>query len=61
MGNFEEGTIITLFNDSFHPMFGDRWKFVINKNGTISPLKAPGLVLGIQATSVQQDAIMEKY
>jgi hypothetical protein len=38
------------------PNKSDAQKFVINKNGTISPQKAPGLVLGMQATSLQHDA-----
>ena len=59
-GSYEEGSIIGLFNDAAHPSFGDQRKFVINKDGTVSPMKAPGLVLGMQATELQQDAMLEK-
>ena len=34
---------------------GDNEKFTVNKDGSISPLKAPNLVIGMIATALQHD------
>jgi hypothetical protein len=51
MGKYDEGTEVVFYDN--HK--GDNQKFVVNKDGTISPLKAPGVVLGMQATSLKHD------
>ena len=50
-GKYEEGVGV-LFYDG--PREGDD-KFSINKDGTISPLKAPNLVIGMIATALEHD------
>ena len=53
LGKYDEGNGVVLYAD----MKGedknaeDAQKFVANPNGTISPLKAPELVLGMEVTS----------
>ena len=50
---YDEGNEVVFYGD----MKGedkketDSQKFIANSNGTISPLKAPDLVLGMEATS----------
>ena len=51
VGKYEEGVGV-LFYDG--PREGDD-KFSINKDGTISPLKAPNLVIGMIATALEHD------
>ena len=51
VGKYEEGVGVLLYDG---PREGDD-KFTINKDGTISPLKAPNLVIGMIAKAFQHD------
>ena len=48
---YEEGVTVVFYDGPR----GDNEKFTINKDGTISPLKAPNLVIGMIAMAFQQD------
>ena len=48
---YEEGVTVVLYDGPR----GDNEKFTINKDGTISPLKAPNLVIGMIALASQHD------
>ena len=50
-GKYEEGVTVVFYDGPK----GDNEKFTINKDGTISPLKAPNLVIGMIATALQHD------
>ena len=50
-GKYEEGVTV-VFHDGPR---GDNEKFTVNKDGSISPLKAPNLVIGMIATALQHD------
>ena len=50
-GKYEEGVTVVLYDGPKE----NREKFTINKDGTISPLKAPNLVIGMIATALQHD------
>ena len=50
-GKYEEGVTVVFYDGSKE----ENQKFIINKNGTISPLKAPNLVIGMIATALQHD------
>ena len=45
--NYEEGCTVVFYEGAGE----DNEKFTINKDGTISPLMAPNLVIGMIATS----------
>ena len=47
-------TVLEEFKEGVHVMFynmpkGDDQKFFVNKDGTLSPMKAPNLVIGMKA------------
>ena len=48
---YEEGVTVVFYDGPR----GDNEKFTINKDGTISPLKAPNLVIGMIALASQHD------
>ena len=48
---YEEGVTVVFYDGPK----GDNEKFTINKDGTISPLKAPNLVIGMIALASQHD------
>ena len=48
---YEEGVTVVFYDGPR----GDNEKFTINRDGTISPLKAPNLVIGMIATALQHD------
>ena len=48
---YEEGVTVVFYDGPR----GDNEKFTINKDGTISPLMAPNLVIGMIAMAFQQD------
>ena len=48
---YEEGVTVVFYDGPR----GDNEKFTINKDGTISPLKAPNLVIGMIAMAFQHD------
>ena len=50
-GKYEEGVTVVFYDGSKE----ENQKFLINKDGTISPLKAPNLVIGMIATALQHD------
>ena len=50
-GKYEEGVTVVFYEG----LKGDNEKFTINKDGTISPLKTPNLVIGMIATALQHD------
>ena len=52
MAKYEEGTEVVFYECTKD----DNQKFVANNDGTISPMKAPGMVLGMEATSLEHDA-----
>ena len=39
----------------------DSQKFIVNSNGTISPLNAPELVLGMEETEIQDQFSKGRY
>ena len=52
MGKYDEGTEVV-----FYVKHGnDNQKFSVNQDGTISPLKAPEMVIGMEKTCLQHDA-----
>ena len=53
LSKYEEGNDVVLYADmkGEDQKATDAQKFVANSNGTLSPLKAPELVLGMEATS----------
>ena len=53
LSKYDEGNDVVLYADmkDEDKKTTDAQKFVANSNGTISPLKAPELVLGMEATS----------
>ena len=44
-GKYEEGVTVVFYDGPR----GDNEKFTVNKDGSISPLKAPNLVIGMKA------------
>ena len=50
-GKYEEGNTVVFFAGPRD----DNTKFTINKDGTISPLQAQNLVIGMIATALQHD------
>ena len=50
-GKYEEGVTVVFYDGPR----GDNEKFTVNKDGSISPLKAPNLVIGMIATALQHD------
>ena len=48
---YEEGVTVVFYDGPR----GDNEKFTINRDGTISPLKAPNLVIGMIALASQHD------
>ena len=52
-GEYEKGNLVVVCVDSKE----DNQKFTINKNGTISPLKAQNLVVGMDATTLEHDRL----
>ena len=50
-GKYEEGVTVVFYDGPR----GDNEKFTVNKDGSISPLKAPTLVIGMIATALQHD------
>ena len=53
LSKYDEGNDVVLYADmkGEDEKAADAQKFEVNSNGTISPLKAPELVLGMEATS----------
>ena len=51
VGTYEEGAEVVLLDGPRE----DEHKFAINKDGTISPLKASNLVIGMIATALEHD------
>ena len=50
-GKYDEGVTVVFYDGPR----GDNEKFTVNKDGSISPLKAPNLVIGMIATALQHD------
>ena len=50
MGKYDEGTEVVFYECTK----AENQKFVANSDGTVSPALAPGVVLGMQETSVSR-------
>ena len=52
LAKYDEGTEVVFYELTNH----ESQKFIANKDGTISPVMAPGVVMGMETTCMDHDA-----